>query len=71
MRQNQGLSVTRYDVDKQFKLTARPYTLAFCTDNLTAAFRKADVYPFNTQAISAEQVAPAVIYQEDQTSDSR
>ena len=61
MRQNPGISISRYDIAH---LTSKPYTKALCPDNLISAFRKVGIFPFNNAAITPEQVAPSTIYNE-------
>ena len=55
MQNNPGISITKYAIAE---LTARPY------ENLTSAFKKAGIFPFNKSVISVEQVAPSIIYKE-------
>ena len=64
MKNNPGLTITKYQVAE---LTSRPYMKSLTPENLTAAFRKTGIYPFDSQVISDSQVAPAVIYQSQQT----
>ena len=42
---------------------------AMSPENLTSAFKKAGIYPFNGSVMSQEQVAPSVIYRETEESD--
>ena len=70
MNKNPGLTVTRYQVAE---LTAKPHLRSLTPENLTAAFRKTGIYPFDNKVIPDSQVAPAVIYpteQNQQTSDN-
>ena len=70
MNKNPGLTITRYQVAE---LTANPYLKSLTPENLTAAFRKTGIYPFDNKVIFDSQVAPAVIYpteQNQQTSDN-
>ena len=60
MKNNPGLTITKYQVAE---LTSRPYMKSLTPENLTAAFCKTGIYPFDSQVISDSQVAPAVIYQ--------
>ena len=59
MKHNPGLSITKYEVAK---LTAKPYVIAVSAENLTSAFRKTGIFPYNSKAITETQVAPASIY---------
>ena len=59
MKHNPGLSITKYEVTK---LTVKPYVRAVSTENLTSAFRKTGIFPYNSKAITENQVAPATIY---------
>lgn len=59
LQKNPGISITRYEVAQ---LTARPYMKAFSPENITSAFRKSGIYPFNRDKITPDQVAPATIY---------
>jgi len=54
-----GIVLTSRDIAR---LTARPFTKAFCAENITTAFRKSGIYPFNTSEASDVQTAPATIY---------
>ncbi|KAH3798267.1 hypothetical protein DPMN_151864 [Dreissena polymorpha] len=53
------MSITTRDIAR---LTAEPFTKAFCTENITSAFRKYGIYPFNASAITHVQTAPSSIY---------
>ena len=44
------------------KLTAKPYVRAVSAENLTSAFRKTGIFPYNSKAITETQVAPATIF---------
>ncbi|KAH3733473.1 hypothetical protein DPMN_039901 [Dreissena polymorpha] len=59
MHANSGVSITRYEVAR---LTARPYGKAFSPNNITSAFRKAGIYPFNPDVITSTATAPSSIY---------
>ena len=61
MKRHLGLTVTKYDVAK---LTAKPYIKSLTAENLTSAFKKTGIYPFNRKVITASQIAPATIYDE-------
>ena len=61
MQNNPGISITKYAIAE---LTARPYVKAMSPENLTSAFKKAGIFPFNNSVISVEQVAPSIIYKE-------
>jgi len=58
MHANPGIAITTRDIAR---LTARPFTKAFCTENITTAFRKSGIYPFNASEVSDLQTAPATI----------
>lgn len=60
MHQNPGVSITTKEMAR---LTAKPFIKAFSTENITSAFRKSGIYPYNNQEITEVQTAPAVIYQ--------
>ena len=53
--------MTKYDVAR---LTAKPYIKSLTAENLTSAFKKTGIYPFNREVITASQIAPATIYDE-------
>ena len=55
---NPGISITKYAIAK---LTAKTYVKAFSPENLSSAFKKAGIYPFNSAVITPEQVAPSLI----------
>ena len=57
MKHHPGLTITKYEVAQQ---TAKPYMKSVTAENLTSAFRKTGIYPFNNQ--TDFQVAPATIY---------
>jgi hypothetical protein len=59
MHANLGRYISRYEVAK---LTARPYSKAFCPDNIVSSFKKAGIYPFNPDVICDKQTAPAEKY---------
>ena len=61
MKRNPGLSVTKYEVAH---LTSTPYLRALSAENLISAFRKTGIHPFNNKVITDSQVAPSVIYHE-------
>ena len=63
MKNNPGITITKYQVAE---LTARPYMKALTPENLTSAFKKTGIHPFNSSVITDSQVAPAVIYPEEQ-----
>ena len=44
------------------QLTAKPYIRAVSAENLTSAFRKTGIFPYNNKAITETQIAPATIY---------
>lgn len=71
MRNNPGISITKYAIAE---LTSKPYVKAMSPENLSSAFKKAGIYPFNSSVISQEQVAPSVIYrateEPDQSADA-
>ena len=60
-KNNPGISITKYSIAK---LTAKPYVKAFSPENLSSAFKKAGIFPFNSSVITPEQVAPSIIYTE-------
>ena len=59
MKHHPGLTITKYEVAQ---LTAKPYMKSVTAENLTSAFRKTGIYPFNNQVITDSQAAPATIY---------
>ena len=65
MKSNPGLSVTKYEVAL---LTSTPYLRALSEENLISAFRKTGIHPFNNKVITDSQVAPSVIYHEQDPS---
>ena len=63
MKHNPGITITKYQVAE---LTARPYMKALTPESLTSAFRKSGIHPFNIFVISDFQIAPVIIYPEEQ-----
>ncbi|KAH3738749.1 hypothetical protein DPMN_045392 [Dreissena polymorpha] len=59
MHDNPGMSITTRDIAR---LTAKPFTKAFCTENIVSAFRKSGLYTFCESTITDVQTAPASIY---------
>ena len=51
MQNNPGISITKYAIAE---LTARPYVKAMSPENLTSAFKKAGIFPFNNSVISVK-----------------
>ena len=62
---NPGISITRYEIAR---LTAKPYTRAFTPENISSAFKKAGIYPFNDLEITNIQTAPSPIVTMDDVS---
>ena len=58
MKHHPGLTITKFEVAQ---LTGKPYMKHVTTENLTFAFRKTGIYPFNNQFITDSQSAPATI----------
>ena len=56
---NPGISITKYAIAK---LTAKPYVKALSPENLSSAFKKSGIYPFDSAVITSEQVAPSLTY---------
>ena len=63
MKYNLGITITKYQVAE---LTARPYIKVLTPESLTSAFKKSGIHPFKISVISDSQVAPVVIYPEEQ-----
>ena len=61
MKRNPGPSVTKYEVAH---LTSTPYLRALSAEHLISAFHKTGIHPFNNKVITDSQVAPSVIYHE-------
>ena len=49
------------------ELTAKPYLKALSAENLISAFRRTGIHPFNNKAIQDSEVAPSVIYIQEQS----
>ncbi|XP_052263785.1 uncharacterized protein LOC127866960 isoform X1 [Dreissena polymorpha] len=56
---NPGMSIKPRDIGR---LTAKPFTEAFCVDNITSAFRNMGIYPCNVNEINDVQTAPVTIH---------
>ena len=63
MQKHPGSTISKYQIAE---LTAKPYMKAVSTENLINAFRKTGIHPFNNNVISNVQVAPSVIYQQQE-----
>ncbi|MEW8543568.1 MAG: hypothetical protein AB2693_08525 [Candidatus Thiodiazotropha sp.] len=59
MKSNPGLTITKYQIAE---LTCKPYLKSLTAENLTAAFRKTGIHPFNSSVLTDSQVAPSTIY---------
>ena len=59
MRESGGRMVTRYDV---CRLACRVYTSTLNVSNITTAFRKCGLYPFNSEVISDSSIAPSLSF---------
>ena len=59
MRRNPGANITKYHIAE---LTSKPYLKALSAENLISAFRRTGIHPFNHSAIPDTDVAPSVIY---------
>ncbi|XP_062567747.1 uncharacterized protein LOC134229990 [Saccostrea cucullata] len=66
LQRNPGTSITKHLVAE---LTAKPYLRALSPENLTSAFKKTGIYPFNNKVISNSEVAPSIIYEHNQDKD--
>ena len=64
MRRNPGANVSKYQIAE---LTAKPYLKALAAENLISAFRRTGIHPFNNKAIPGSEVAPSVIYIQEQS----
>ena len=64
MRRNPGASVSKYQIAES---TAKPYLKALSAENLISAFRRTGIHPFNNKAIPESEVAPSIIYIQDQS----
>jgi hypothetical protein len=53
------MHITRYNVAG---LSGQAYQRGLSASNLTSAFRKAGIYPFNSKVVEAAYIAPATIY---------
>ena len=42
-------------------MTSKPYVKAFSLENVSSAYKKAGIYPFNSEVITPEQVVPSLI----------
>ncbi|XP_053392052.1 uncharacterized protein LOC128554769 [Mercenaria mercenaria] len=67
MRRNPGANITKYQIAE---LTATPYLKALSATNLISAFRRTGIHPFDNKAILDSQVAPSVIYLNEQSQDT-
>jgi hypothetical protein len=54
-----GCKITKFNIGK---LSGTAYQKALSAGNLTAAFKKTGIFPFNPKAVEREKVAPATIY---------
>ena len=63
MQKYPGLTILKYQIAE---LTAKPYMKAVSTENLINALHKTGLHPFNNNVISDVQVAPSVIYQQQE-----
>ncbi|XP_067654448.1 uncharacterized protein [Haliotis asinina] len=59
LHNNPGVSITRYE---DAALSAQPYIKALCPANISNAFRKSGIFPFDRGVIDEAQTAPAIIY---------
>ena len=60
LQKNPGISITRYEVAR---LTAKPYLKAMSPHNISSAFCKAGIFPFDKEQIKSVDMAPAAIYE--------
>ena len=63
MKKFPGANITSYQIAA---LTNKPYLKALSAENLISAFRRTGIYPFNHKAIPDSEVAPSVIYRNEQ-----
>jgi len=61
MKLNPGLNITKYNIAE---LTSKPYLKALSPENLTSAFKKTGISPFNKSAIDDSKIAPSTIFRE-------
>ena len=61
MKKNTGEVVTRY----MCEIGCNAYLKAMTPMNIQTAFRKTGIYPYSRQAVSADKLYPAEVYQED------
>lgn len=64
MRRNPGANITKYHIAE---LTSKSYLKALSAENLISAFRRTGIHPFNNNAIPDTDVAPSVIYVQENT----
>ncbi|XP_060608620.1 uncharacterized protein LOC132760626 [Ruditapes philippinarum] len=59
LQHNPGVYITKYEIAS---LTSKPYLKAFSPSNITSAFKKSGIYPFDGSQISKSDTAPSSIY---------
>jgi hypothetical protein len=66
MKLNPGMNITKYEIAE---LTSKPYMRALTPENLTSAFRRTGIFPFCSQVITDNQLAPSTIYSSSDDTD--
>lgn len=66
LRKNPGCKITKFNIGK---LSGTAYQKALSAGNLTAAFKKTGIFPFNPKAVDREEIAPATIYKKSNNDD--
>ena len=64
MHANPGISITKHCIAA---LTNKPYVKAMSAENLVSGFRKTGIFPFDSDAITKDSLAPSTIYREQDT----
>ncbi|XP_060571782.1 uncharacterized protein LOC132729962, partial [Ruditapes philippinarum] len=62
MRESGGCTVTRYDV---CHIACKVFTSTLTVNNITSAFRKCGLYPFNDDVVPDHQIAPATSFSQE------
>ena len=65
MRENYGMSITRYNISS---LACLAYCKALSQENLLSSFKRSGIYPFNPIAVDPSHFLPAEVLELDQSS---
>ena len=64
LKKHPGINISKYQVAE---LTLKTYLKAVSAENLISASRRTGIHPFNNKAFTDAQVAPAIIYSNEET----